>query len=116
LGFMLFYCAIYLVMNFCVFIYLAYFEERGYSLMHTYAGAGRKYTAAATGLTVGLVALTGLPPTAGFTAKLLIFSGLWDSYQETDKMLLLWLLIFGLLNTVISLFYYMRIPYYAFLK
>jgi len=30
--------------------------------------------------------------------------------------MLLWLLIFGLLNTVVSLFYYLRIPYYAFIK
>jgi NADH-quinone oxidoreductase subunit N len=65
---------------------------------------------------VGLIALTGLPPTAGFTAKLFIFTSLWEAYHITTKPILLWLLIFGLLNTVVSLFYYLRIPYFAFIK
>jgi NADH-quinone oxidoreductase subunit N len=68
------------------------------------------------GLTVALIALTGLPPTAGFTAKLFVFSALWQAYETSHKSLLLWLLIFGLLNTVVSLFYYLRIPYFAFIK
>ncbi len=114
--FMLFYAAIYLAMNYCVFVYLQYFENFGIETMPTFSGAGKGHIAAAVGLTIALVALTGLPPTAGFTAKLLIFSGLFDAYAGTGKTLLLWLLIIGLLNTVISLFYYMRIPYYAFIK
>lgn len=114
--FMLFYAAVYLLMNYSVFLFLAYFEEHGIDTMPTFSGTGKRHIAAATGLTVSLVALTGLPPTAGFTAKLLIFSGLLDGYTATGKSLLLGLLVVGLLNTVISLFYYMRIPYYAFLR
>lgn len=114
--FMLFYAAVYLFINYCVFLFLAYFEEYGIDTMPTFSGTGKSHVVAATGLTIGLVALTGLPPTAGFTAKLLVFSGLLDGYTETGKSLLLVLLVIGLLNTVISLFYYMRIPYYAFLK
>lgn len=114
--FMLFYAAAYMLMNFSVFAYLAYFEDRGAVLMPTFSGAGKVHIAAAAGLTISLVSLAGLPPTGGFTAKLLIFSGLWEAWLATDKTLLLWLLIFGLLNTVISLFYYLRIPYYAFIK
>jgi NADH-quinone oxidoreductase subunit N len=114
--FMMFYAAVYLVMNFSVFTFLAHFEERGISSMPSFAGIGKKEIFASVGITIALVALTGLPPTAGFTAKLLIFSGLWESYIEHDKSLLLWLLIIGLFNTVISLFFYMRIPYYAFIK
>ena len=114
--FMLFYAAVYMFMNFSVFAYLMYFEHQNIFSMEEFSGTGKRYVAATTGLTFGLVALTGLPPTAGFTAKLLIFSGLWESYLETHKTLLLWLLIFGLLNTVISLFYYLRIPYFAFIK
>ncbi|MEX2235566.1 MAG: NADH-quinone oxidoreductase subunit N [Cyclobacteriaceae bacterium] len=114
--FMLFYAAIYLLMNFAVFVYLSYFEMHGVYSMPSFAGRGKRFIWASVGLTVGLVALTGLPPTSGFTAKLFIFSSLWESYQETHKSLLLWLLIFGLLNTVVSLFYYLRIPYFAFIK
>jgi NADH-quinone oxidoreductase subunit N len=116
LSFMLFYGAIYLLMNFAVFVYLMYFEKHGFYAMPSYAGTGKVHIWAAVGITVGLVALTGLPPTAGFTAKLFIFSGLWEAYQETDKTLLVWLLVFGLINTVISLFFYLRIPYFAFIK
>jgi len=114
--FMLFYAAVYLLMNFAVFIYLAYFEMQGVYSLESFTGKGKRLIWASAGLTVGLVALTGLPPTSGFTAKLFVFSSLWESYEATRKSLLLWLLIFGLLNTVISLFYYLRIPYFAFIK
>jgi NADH-quinone oxidoreductase subunit N len=116
LHFMLFYASVYLLMNFAVFVYLRFFELQGLSSMHDFAGRGKSFIWPAIGITVGLVALTGLPPTAGFTGKLFIFSGLWEAYQESHKTLLIWLLIFGLLNTVISLFYYLRIPYFAFIK
>jgi NADH-quinone oxidoreductase subunit N len=114
--FMLFYAAVYLLMNYAVFVYLSYFEGQGIFSLEGYAGKGKYLTAPGVGITIALIALTGIPPTAGFTAKLFIFSSLWDAYTETHKELLMWLLIFGLLNTVISLFYYLRIPYYAFIK
>ena len=114
--FMLFYATIYLFMNFAVFIYLAYFETNGIQSIASFAGIGKRFIWASVCLTVGLIALTGLPPTSGFTAKLFIFSALWESYEVSHKTLLLWLLIFGLLNTVVSLFYYLRIPYFAFIN
>lgn len=114
--FMLFYAAVYLLMNFAVFTYLSWFEKRGLSSMDSFAGRGPGFLWATVGITIALVALTGLPPTGGFTAKLFVFSSLWESYEATRKSLLLWLLIFGLVNTVISLFYYLRIPYAAFIK
>ena len=116
LHFTLFYAAVYTLMNFAVFAYLVHFERRGIFSIDEFAGQGRVFTWAAVGITLGLVALTGLPPTGGFTAKMLIFSSVWEAYQETDKSLLFWLLLIGLLNTVISLFYYLRIPYFAFMR
>jgi len=113
---MLFYAMVYMIMNFIVFIYLQYFEKNGVASIADFQGAGKTFLWPSIFLLIGLVALTGLPPTAGFTAKLFIFTSLWESYQVTGKNLLLWLLIFGLLNTVVSLFYYLRIPYYAFVK
>lgn len=116
LHFMLFYACIYLLMNFAVFSYLYYFERHGIRSMADFSGRGKQFLGASAGLTLALIALTGIPPTAGFTAKLFIFSGLWEGYEATHKSLLIWLLIFGLLNTVVSLFFYLRIPYYAFIK
>lgn len=113
---MMFYAGIYVLMNFAVFQLLDYFEGLGMQTIEGFRGSGKQYPWAAVLLAVGLVALTGLPPTAGFTAKLFIFSALWESYELNGKPVLLALLIFGLLNTVISLFYYLRIPYFAFMK
>ncbi len=114
--FMLFYASIYLLVNFLVFFYLQYFEFLGVDSMESFAGIGKKLVWPCVFILVGFIALTGLPPTAGFTAKLFIFSSLWESYQLSGKSILLWLLIFGLLNTIVSLFYYLRIPFYAFVK
>jgi NADH-quinone oxidoreductase subunit N len=63
-----------------------------------------------------MVSLAGLPPTAGFLAKLNIFTALWESYQTTHESIMLWLFIFGLLNTAVSLFFYLKIPFMMFFK
>lgn len=117
IGFMLFYAAVYLVMNFATFAFLMGFEREGISgPMASFAGTGPRRVWAMSGLTVAMVALTGIPPTAGFTAKLLIFTSTWQAYLETGKIWLSILLIIGLINTVISLFFYLRIPWYAWFK
>lgn len=112
--FTFFYAVAFVVANYLVFWYMLYFENA--TTIKDFSGLGKVAVVPALGLLVGFVALTGLPPTAGFTGKLFIFSGLWESYAATHKPVLLWLLVFGLLNTAVALFYYLRIPYYAFLK
>lgn len=112
----LFYSVVYVCMNYVVFLFLNYFENEGVKTIADYRGVGKSYFWPMLFLLIALIALTGLPPTAGFTAKLLVFSALWEAYQASDKNILLILLIIGLLNTVVSLFYYLRIPYEAFIK
>jgi NADH-quinone oxidoreductase subunit N len=57
-----------------------------------------------------LVSLIGLPPLAGFVSKFLIFSSLVEAVQaKAEQPLMLALLVVGGLNTVISLFYYLRV-------
>jgi NADH-quinone oxidoreductase subunit N len=114
--FMVFYATVYVVMNYLVFLFLQYFESRGIADIEAFKGIGKSAVFPSICLLIGLIALTGLPPTAGFTGKLFIFSALWESYQLSQKPILLWLLIFGLLNTVVSLFYYLKIPYFSFIK
>ncbi len=113
---MLFYASIYMLANFLVFLLLQYFEFNSIHTIAEHHGVGKALVMPSVLILVGLISLTGLPPTSGFTAKLFIFSSLWNAYTQTGKSILLWLLVFGLLNTVVSLFYYLRIPYYAFLK
>jgi NADH-quinone oxidoreductase subunit N len=114
--FMLFYAGIYLLTNFAVFICLQVFEKHGINSVQSFSGGGKSHVMVSVLLLVGFIALAGIPPTAGFTAKLFIFTSLWSAYEETGKDILVWLLVFGLLNTVVSLFYYLKIPYYSFLK
>jgi len=56
----------------------------------------------ALALTLCLVSLTGLPPTAGLIAKIYIFSGAVHHG-------LLWLVIIGVINSCISAYYYFRV-------
>jgi NADH-quinone oxidoreductase subunit N len=67
-----------------------------------YAGMGRRAPIAAAVLTFCLLSLTGLPPTAGFWAKLYIF----NAAVQAD---LVWLVIIAVLNTVVSAFYYLGV-------
>jgi len=48
------------------------------------------------------VSLTGIPPTAGFIAKLYIF----NSAVESN---LVWLVVIAVINSVVSAFYYLRV-------
>jgi NADH-quinone oxidoreductase subunit N len=113
---LLFYASAYTVANFLVFYYISQFEKLGLVTVQDFGGSARQFLWPMVFLLVGFISLTGLPPTAGFTAKLLLFSGLWQSFEGTAKGILLVLFAAGLVNTVVSLFYYLRIPYYAFLK
>lgn len=113
---LLFYSAVYLLANFAVLILLQAFEKNGIDSIVGFSGHGKTFLLGTIVLLVGMVSLAGIPPTGGFTSKLFVFAATWASYQQTGNSILLWLLIFGLLNTVVSLFYYLKIPYYAFLK
>jgi NADH-quinone oxidoreductase subunit N len=113
---LLFYATVYLFMNFSVLMGLLYFEHYRLTSIADFAGAGKRWIFPMLLMLIGFISLTGLPPTAGFTSKLLVFSTLWQAYEVSGKSILLILFVFGLLNTVVSLFYYLRIPYFAYLK
>ncbi len=86
------------------------------TLLASYSGMARKAPLIGIVAIIIMTALTGLPPTMGFSAKLFLFTSLWEAYQSaTDPMLLL-LFIVGLFNTVLGLFYYIKLPYYLFFK
>lgn len=114
--FVLFYGTTFLLANYLVFYYIDRFEQEGVLKIEDYAGLGSGKVVASLFMLVGLVSLIGLPPTAGFTAKLLLFSSLWIGLQTNAGVIYLLLFVFGLLYTVVALFYYLKIPYQAFLK
>jgi NADH-quinone oxidoreductase subunit N len=113
---LLFYSSVYLIANYAVFFCLQAFEKNGMTSIAAFAGTGKRLVFLSIALLIGLISLAGIPPTGGFTSKLFVFASLWSSYEQTGKEILLWLLVVGLLNTVVSLFYYLKMPYFAFLK
>ncbi|MCH8185320.1 MAG: NADH-quinone oxidoreductase subunit N [Chloroflexi bacterium] len=67
-----------------------------------FAGMARRAPYLAAVLAFGLVSLIGVPPTVGFMAKVYIFGAAVDANLE-------WLAIVGVLNSVVSAYYYLRI-------
>ena len=117
LSILTFYLLIYLLMNFLAFEVVSMVERRRQSVtLEGYQGLGQQQVVLGIVVLVAMLSLTGLPPTAGFTAKLLIFSILWKSYTLSQSPLLLWLFILCILNAAIALFYYLKLPYWMFFK
>jgi len=114
---LLFYLSIYALMNIAVFIFIDALETSlGNTSIESYRGLGKQSPLLFTSFSIVLIALIGLPPTAGFVGKLLVFSKVFEQYQNFQSFSLLALLIVGALTSVISLFYYFKIPLNAFLK
>lgn len=66
-----------------------------------YRGLARRHRALAGVLVVCLLGLLGTPPTAVFTGKLAIFTATWSGGYP-------WLVVIAAINTVASLYYYLR--------
>lgn len=114
---LLFYLSVYTLMNLGLFALVQTLEEKiGSTIIADYAGLGKTYPLLFTVFTIIGISLVGLPPTSGFIAKLLVFTSTFDLYQRSEDLSLLLLLAVGALTSVISLFYYFRIPLYAFLR
>ncbi len=119
LGFksLLFYFSVYAVMNMAAFMLADRIEEQsGASSSDDYKGLGSVLKLEMVCFVIVLIALTGLPPTGGFTAKLFVFSSVFEIYSATGSKLILLMLIVGALTTVVSLFYYLKIPLNAYLR
>lgn len=113
----LFYMTVLLFMNFGLFLYLQMAEEDwGVQTLEDFKGLGPFAPFASIMALLYLVSLTGLPPLAGFVGKLLIFSNVWEAYTLSGQTMLLVLLVAGVALTGVALFYYIKIPYYLFLK
>jgi NADH-quinone oxidoreductase subunit N len=72
-------------------------------------GMGYRFPALTGVIAIQLVALVGLPPTAGFVAKVYVFTALIERWQTAtyEKAMILALLLAAILSTVLSLYYYL---------
>jgi NADH-quinone oxidoreductase subunit N len=97
------YFSVYLFMNLGAFYVVMLIANKINSEeIDDYKGIGYSLPLLGTALGIFLVSLTGLPPTAGFVGKLYIFIALVDANMITVA-------IIALLNTVVSLYYYIRV-------
>lgn len=112
-----FYLAVYAVANLGALMLASYFANTMKAEnLDEYKGLGFKYPVASVCFVILLISLTGIPVSAGFNAKVLVFSAVYDVYQQGHNVTLLALLVTGAVTTVVSLFYYIKIPLYLFLK
>jgi NADH-quinone oxidoreductase subunit N len=112
-----YYLAVYGIANICALALATYFANViGAEDMESYKGLGNKYPVASVCFVIVLISLTGLPVTAGFNGKLFVFSAVYGVYEQSHNIWMLLLIITGALTTVVSLFYYIKIPLNLFLK
>jgi NADH-quinone oxidoreductase subunit N len=79
-------------------------------LVDDWAGLGAARPGAALAMTVFLLSLGGVPPTGGFFGKFYLFKAAMESPQLT------WLVVVAVLNSVISVYYYLRIAVAMYFK
>ncbi|WP_202804491.1 NADH-quinone oxidoreductase subunit N [Ornithinimicrobium pekingense] len=103
---LLLYLAGYTVTNLSAFAVTTAFPQR--RELRSYRGMGRTHPWLGAALVVALLGLVGTPPTVVFVGKLTTTAAAWDAGYA-------WLAVLVLLNTVVSLFYYLRwiAPLYA---
>jgi NADH-quinone oxidoreductase subunit N len=100
----LFYLMTYAFMNIGAFTVVILLGKKGEenTLISDYAGIGFKYPLLAASMTIFLLSMAGIPPLGGFMAKFYIFSA-------AVKSKFYWLAILGVLNSAVSVYYYLRV-------
>ena len=102
---MIFYIIVYLFMQLgAFFVIISVANKYGTELIKDYSGLGFKSPFLGVVMALFLFSLTGLPPTAGFIGKFYLFAALINAGSQ-----FYWLAIIGVINSVISLYYYMRV-------
>jgi len=102
-GAILFYLAVYSAMNLGAFaiIAVAEREEQGVAF-EDYRGLASRHPWFSAAIALFLISLAGFPPTAGFVAKYGLFSVVIAKGY-------IWLVIIAVLNTLVSVYYYLRL-------
>ncbi|MCI0822846.1 MAG: NADH-quinone oxidoreductase subunit N [Chloroflexi bacterium] len=67
-----------------------------------FAGVGRRAPLLAAVLTLSMLSLTGIPPSVGFWAKIYLFGAAINTGLG-------WLVVIGVVNSVVSAYYYLRV-------
>ena len=107
----MFYLLAYTFMNIGAFAILIYLRREGTSHenLDDFNGLSRRSPFAALAMLIFLFSLAGIPPTAGFAAKLSIFyAAIQGGYY--------WLAIIGILNSAVAAYYYLRVVVIMYMR
>jgi NADH-quinone oxidoreductase subunit N len=107
----LFYLLAYVFMNIGAFTVVILLGKKGKenTLLSDYAGIGYHHPLLAIAMAIFMFSLAGVPPTAGFMAKLYVFS----AAVKADYY---WLAIIGVLNSAVAAYYYLRVLIYMYFR
>lgn len=107
---LLFYTVGYTVMNLGAFMVVILLGKRSedHLLISDYAGLSRRHPVLAALMALFMLSLAGIPPTVGFVGKFYIFT----AAVQADYA---WLAVIGLLSSVISVYYYLRVVYQMYM-
>jgi NADH-quinone oxidoreductase subunit N len=104
-----FYLAAYIATNLLAFgIVMAFSRVTGLEDLKDYSGMSRRNPALALMMLAAFLSLAGMPPFGGFVAKVFVFAaGVQAGY--------VWLVIVGILNSIVGVYYYLNALKYVYL-
>ena len=104
-----FYMAAYILTNLLAFgIVMAFSRVTGLEDITDYAGMSRRNPGLALMMLAAFLSLAGMPPFGGFVAKVVVFAaGIQAGY--------VWLVVIGIINSVVGLYYYLNVLKYVYL-
>jgi NADH-quinone oxidoreductase subunit N len=111
---LLYYGAAYAFMNLGAFAVIAALQRRlgVTSNLSTFAGLIRREPTLAWLMTLFLLSLTGIPPTAGFFGKFYVILAAVQAHQTALTVLA----VLTMLNAAVAAFYYLRVVVYMFMR
>jgi NADH-quinone oxidoreductase subunit N len=107
----IYYLFVYTFMTLGSFAFLIYAGRGGRDAeeIGDFAGLAKRKPWAALAMTVFMISLAGIPPTAGFFGKFLLFKAMVGAGEYT-------LVIVGVVSSAVSLYYYLRVVVYMYMK
>jgi NADH-quinone oxidoreductase subunit N len=104
-----FYLAAYILTNLLAFgIVMAFSRVTGLEDLKDYSGMSRRSPWLGLMMLAAFLSLAGMPPFGGFVAKVVVFAaGIQAGY--------VWLVVIGILNSVIGVYYYLNAMKYVYL-
>src|SRR5712671_2492968 len=108
---MLIYLLIYSFMQLGAFAVIVLLHRRDVvgDELKDFSGLHARHPMAAFAMLLFMLSLGGIPPTAGFMGKFWLFSAAVDAHYY-------WLALIGVLNSAVSLYYYIRIVVFMYVK